>query len=128
MNLKWLDLSFNLIEQIEGLDNLSKLTDLSLYSNNIKEIGGLENLHELNVLSLGKNNIKNNEVAVSYLKTLKNKLEVLKLAENPGTKGAAEKDYKLYTIAYLDGLKYIDYELIEEEIKKEALSKHHENI
>jgi len=111
-----LDLSFNLIDKIEGLDCLTKLTDLSLYSNCITEISGLENLHELNVLSLGKNKIKNYENAINCLKGLKNKLEVLKLAENPGTtKDNNEFEYKQYAIAYLKDLKYLDYELIEEE-------------
>ena len=38
MNLEWLDLSFNLIEKIEGLEKLTKLTDLSLFSNNISKL------------------------------------------------------------------------------------------
>jgi len=42
-----------LIEKIEGLDLLTKLTDLSFFSNRIKELSGLENLHELNVFSFG---------------------------------------------------------------------------
>lgn len=33
VNLQWLDLSFNCIEVIKGLDNCLKITDLSLYSN-----------------------------------------------------------------------------------------------
>lgn len=33
VNLKWLDLSFNAIKQIDGLDTLVNLTDLSLYNN-----------------------------------------------------------------------------------------------
>jgi Leucine-rich repeat (LRR) protein len=36
VNLEWLDLSFNLISKIEGLENLTKLTDLSLYNNRIE--------------------------------------------------------------------------------------------
>ena len=32
-NLEWLDLSFNNISRIEGLDSLLKLTDLSLFNN-----------------------------------------------------------------------------------------------
>jgi Leucine-rich repeat (LRR) protein len=76
-------LSFNLIEKIEGLDRLTKLTDLSLFSNRISRIEGLENLTELNVLSVGKNEIRNLEETVLYLKKLKNRLEVLKLSENP---------------------------------------------
>ena len=46
-------ISKNFIEKIEGLDKLTKLTDLSFFSNRIKELSGLENLHELNVLSFG---------------------------------------------------------------------------
>lgn len=38
VNLEWLDLSFNLIEKIEGLEKLTKLTDLSLFSNNISKL------------------------------------------------------------------------------------------
>jgi Leucine-rich repeat (LRR) protein len=88
VNLNWLDLSFNLIEQIEGLDKLTKLTDLSLYSNKIKKLSGLENLSNLNVLSFGKNCIvkyDDDDGCINYLRGLKNKLEVLKMAENKFT-------------------------------------------
>lgn len=84
MNLKWLDLSFNLIEKIENLDSLTQLEDLSLYSNRIKELTGLENLTNLNVFSFGNNLVKSHQQAINYLHGLKkNKLEVLKMAENP---------------------------------------------
>ncbi len=53
-NLTWLDLSFNKIAKIEGLETLTKLSDLSLYNNAISVIEGLETLTELNVLSLGE--------------------------------------------------------------------------
>ena len=33
--MQWLDLSFNQISKIEGLDSLTQLTDLSLFSNRI---------------------------------------------------------------------------------------------
>lgn len=84
--MEWLDLSFNLISKIEGLDTLTKLTDLSLYSNRITELSGLEKLEQLNVLSFGKNQVKNHQEALLYLKRLNNKLEVLKMAENPFVK------------------------------------------
>lgn len=127
VNLEWLDLSFNLIEKIEGLDKLTKLSDLSLYSNQIKELSGLEELKELNVLSVGKNLIPNYEHAIQYLVSLKNKLEVLKMAENPGSM-KNEFDYKQYSIAYLKDLKYLDYELIEDEIREKANEKYKEEI
>lgn len=51
------DLSFNNISVIEGLDTLTKLTDLSLFNNKIKEIGGLSTLKQLECLSLGNNQL-----------------------------------------------------------------------
>lgn len=83
MNLEWLDLSFNLISKIEGLEKLTKLSDLSVYSNRIEKLSGLETLTELNVFSFGQNLVKNLDESVQYLKGLKNKLEVLKMADNP---------------------------------------------
>ena len=52
-NLTWLDLSFNSITKIEGLDTLVNLTDLSLLDNKISELEGLDNLKKLQCLSLG---------------------------------------------------------------------------
>lgn len=53
-NLTWLDLSFNKIPKIEGLDTLTKLVDLSLFNNEIQEIENLDKLTQLNVLSIGE--------------------------------------------------------------------------
>ena len=36
VHLKWLDLSFNNIKAITGLDKLTELMDLSLYNNQVK--------------------------------------------------------------------------------------------
>lgn len=83
INLKWLDLSFNRITKIEGLDKLIKLQDLSLYDNKVQAVEGLENLSELNVLSIGNNLLKNHEEVVTYLMNLKNKLQVIKMSDNP---------------------------------------------
>ena len=52
-NLTWLDLSFNQITRIEGLDALVELTDLSLLDNQISELEGLDSLRKLQCLSLG---------------------------------------------------------------------------
>lgn len=104
-----------MIERIEGIDKLTKITDLSLYSNRIKVLSGLENLNNLNVLSIGKNLITTymDGGSIDYLRKLKNKLEVLKMSENPINRtGTTESDYKLYAVEALSKLKYIDYELI----------------
>ena len=81
--MKWLDLSFNRITKIEGLDKLVKLEDLSLADNHISIIEGLENLTELNVFSFSRNMVRYHEDAVGYLRNLKNKLQVLKMSDNP---------------------------------------------
>ena len=53
VNLEWLDLSFNNIARIEGLETLTKLTDLTLFNNNIQKLEGLNTLSRLQVLSVG---------------------------------------------------------------------------
>jgi len=55
----YVDLSFNNISKIEGLETLTRLNDLSLFSNQITTLEGMDTLVNLKVLSLGKNNIKN---------------------------------------------------------------------
>jgi len=115
VNLEWLDLSFNLIEKIENLDNLTKLTDLILFSNRITKIEGLDNLQELNVFSFGQNLVRQLDESVQYLKSLKNKLEVLNMADNPfANTGQNEQDYKYYTVEVLKNLKYLDYQVIDD--------------
>ena len=58
---------------------------------------------------------------------MKNKLEVLKIAENPFSK-YNETEYKQYAIAYLKDLKYLDYELIEDELREKAREKYKDEI
>lgn len=52
-NLTWLDLSFNQIQKIEGLETLKHLTDLSLQDNLVSELEGLEELTKLQCFSIG---------------------------------------------------------------------------
>ena len=111
MHLKWLDLSFNMIEKIEGLDTLTDLEDLSLYDNKISKLEGLEQLRNLNVLSVGKNQLEQLDKSVDYLSGLTNNLEVLKIKQN-WFKEQGDKEYKGRIIAFLNRLKYLDYELI----------------
>ena len=128
VNLEWLDLSFNLIEKIEGVEKLTKLTDLSLFSNNISQISGLETLSKLNVLSLGSNKILDHVEAIRYLYNLRlPNLQVLKMADNPFFK-TKEIEYRNYSIAFLKKLKYLDYELIDEELRNTASEKHREEF
>lgn len=54
VNLRWLDLSFNAITKVEGLESLDKLQDLSLYCNAIEVVEGLDRHTGLEALSLGE--------------------------------------------------------------------------
>ena len=133
VNLKWLDLSFNQIEKIEGLDTLVKLTDLSLCSNKIREVnGGLDNLLELNVLSLSKNLIEKYDDTVIYLRNIPNKLEVLTLNDNPcsdpNTKKVNLQDYQYFVVSYLHNLRYLDYQVIDVQTREQASEKHRAEI
>ena len=107
VNLEWLDLSFNNIEKISGLEKLTKLTDLSLFNNKISTIEGLEACSALQCLSLGNNEIKVLESIVK-LRPFK-KLHLLNLEGNPVSK---EADYRVFTLAYLNNLKYLDYAMV----------------
>jgi len=130
VNLEWLDLSFNLISKIEGLDTLTKLSDLSLYSNKIQMLEGLEKLSELNILSIGKNLIKNHETAIKYLNKLNNKLECVKMQDNPFQKtgGSGADEYKFFAIESLKKLKYLDYAIISPEERDQAKQKHSDDV
>jgi len=117
--LRWLDLSFNMIEKIEGLENLRQLEDLSLFSNRIVVLEGLDTLENLNVLSIGSNLLASLDDSVKYLHLLRNNLEVLKINNN-SFRETGEKEYKRRIIAYIQRLKYLDYQLIEEKEKERA--------
>lgn len=53
-----LDLSFNRIREIEGLENLTNLDKLFLSSNKISKIENLSHLTKLTLLELGDNKIR----------------------------------------------------------------------
>ena len=117
-----------MIGEIKGLEKLTKLTDLSLFSNTIVEVKGLETLKNLNVLSLGSNKILDYQVAIKYLYDLRlKKLQVLKMADNPFFK-AKEAEYRQFSIAFLKTLHYLDYELIDEETRSNAIEKYKEDL
>ncbi len=50
-------MSFNNIEKLEGLENLTKLRDLSVYNNQIRKIENLNTLEKLEVFSIGNNQL-----------------------------------------------------------------------
>jgi hypothetical protein len=91
-------------------------------------VQGLETLTKLNVLSLGSNKIFDYVEAIRYLYNLRlPNLQVLKMADNPFFK-TKEAEYKNYAIAFLKKLKYLDYELIDDETRNYATEKHREEF
>uniref|UniRef100_A0A672UF91 Dynein regulatory complex subunit 3 n=1 Tax=Strigops habroptila TaxID=2489341 RepID=A0A672UF91_STRHB len=116
VHLVWLDLSFNNIEVIEGLDTLVKLQDLSLYSNRISKIENMDTLQELQIFSIGKNNLTTLE-DVAYFRRFKH-LRTLNLAGNPL---CDDKRYMLYVVAYVPNLVYLDFKLVRDSTREEAV-------
>lgn len=49
------------------------------------------------------------------------------MADNPFFK-SKEAEYRQFAIAFLGNLKYLDYELIDEETREKALEKHKEEL
>lgn len=108
IELRWLDLSFNNITKISGLEKLGKLCDLSLFNNRISEVEGLGSCKELQCLSLGNNNIAALTDSINRLRSFK-KLQLLNLEGNPVSK---ESEYRMYVLAYLKHLTYLDYSMV----------------
>uniref|UniRef100_A0A2I3H3M4 Dynein regulatory complex subunit 3 n=1 Tax=Nomascus leucogenys TaxID=61853 RepID=A0A2I3H3M4_NOMLE len=122
-HLVWLDLSFNNIETIEGLDTLVNLEDLSLFNNQISKIDSLDALVKLQVLSLGNNRI-DNMMNIIYLRRFKC-LRTLSLSGNPISEA---EDYKMFICAYLPDLVYLDFRCIDDHTKELAEAKHQYSI
>ncbi|KAL9835795.1 dynein regulatory complex subunit 3 [Geothlypis trichas] len=119
VHLVWLDLSFNNIEVIEGLDTLVKLQDLSLYNNRISTIEHMDTLQELQIFSIGKNNLTMLEDVI-YLRRLKS-LQTLNLSGNPF---CSEEHYRLFVVAHLPSLVYLDFKLVRKSTAKAAALKY----
>lgn len=115
VNLEWLDLSFNNIEEIKGLETLVKLKDLTLFNNRISLLENLETLTELHVLSMGNNRIENLEQLI-YLRQFE-KLRTLNMSGNPV---CADENYKLFSIAYLPHVVYLDFRLVDADTRNRA--------
>ena len=112
VNLTWLDLSYNRIAEIRGLDALVRLTDLTLCSNRISSVDGLSALSSLECLSLGHNRMEHDQLRPLVLQLRPHrKLKVLSLEGNPLCAGG---DYRAGVLAFLDGLRYLDYAAVPE--------------
>ncbi|XP_067859069.1 dynein regulatory complex subunit 3 isoform X3 [Heptranchias perlo] len=108
---------------IEGLDELVKLEDLSLYSNRISNFENMDSLVNLQIFSIGKNYIDKLETII-YLRRFK-RLRTLNLAGNPICE---DERYGMYIPAYLPNLMYLDFRLIDKTTKEMAFQMHRSAI
>ncbi len=125
--LTWLDLSFNRIKRITGLEELTELTDLSLSNNQISSLHGVSHLPKLEVLTLANNSISTlAEVAkLRYMSSLR----VLALAGNPvERKGAGSLDYRGAVLARLQRLRYMDFERVTDEERQAAVESNRQDL
>jgi hypothetical protein len=120
--------SFNQISEIEGLDTLTKLTDLSLTHNEITELRGLESLTKLQVLSMADNKIgaggKEVQSVAMYLQPFKH----LRLINFQGNPISARDDYKSMIISLLRDLVYLDFRRIHKEERALATEQHSDQV
>lgn len=125
--LTWLDLSFNKIKKISGLEELTQLTDLSLSNNEISALDGVAHLPKLEVLTLANNTVSTlAEVAkLRYMPSLR----VLALAGNPvERKGAGSLDYRGAVLARLQRLQYLDFERVTDEERQAAVESNRQDL
>jgi len=115
VNLKWLDLSFNNIEVIEGLEKLTKLEDLTLFNNRISFLENMEALKDLHIFSIGNNKLQGLEQMI-YLRRF-DKLRTLNMSGNPLCE---DPNYRLFAIAYLSHLVYLDFRLVDADTRNKA--------
>lgn len=104
------DLSFNQIENIEGLEPLVKITDLCLTHNKISKIEGINTLLELEIFSMANNDIASTD-ELTQLRDFP-KLRVVNFQNNPVTNDA---EYQPVLLAFLKYLKYLDFRLVDEQ-------------
>ena len=116
----FIDLSFNNIKNISGLENLLRLKDLSLAHNLIEHVTGLNCLSQLQVLSLGHNLLADLRGTVLYLRQMSN-LQSLCLRGNifsPFSSHISDdadktlKEYQKFCIAFLPSTLYLDFQMI----------------
>ncbi|KAK9836114.1 hypothetical protein WJX81_002381 [Elliptochloris bilobata] len=103
-SLVCLDLSFNAIGDVAGLEKLTRLQDLSLFCNRVSAVEGFTGLSQLEMLSLGRNCLEN-PAAVAALRPLK-RLRTLTLAGNLAAAGPGARGW---AIAHLPGLVFLDH-------------------
>ncbi|OEH79846.1 leucine rich repeat-containing protein [Cyclospora cayetanensis] len=106
-SLLWLDLSFNRIEVIEGLEALPNLRDLSLSYNRISSLDGLRGCKMLSVLCITNNQISQYK-ELGWLRGLP-RLRCLCIKGNPF---CFTENSRRRILSLLPSLEYLDFRLL----------------
>jgi hypothetical protein len=123
VTLQKLDLSFNQISEFSGLEFLAELEELSLFKDQIQSLDRFPILPKLWLLGLGRNKISDLQ-EISHLYKLKT-LRVLTLVDNP----IQTKDvFKLTVLAYLPGLRFLDYARVSQNDITDAKERHSDQL
>lgn len=116
-NVTSLDLSFNKLYSLEGVENFPNLTELVVDNNEIDDSVILSEMPHLHTLSLNNNKITNLDLLVKKIKLKLPKLQYLSLLGNiacPNELSDTEKDeedyqrYRYFVLHHLPNLKFLD--------------------
>ncbi|XP_066995681.1 leucine-rich melanocyte differentiation-associated protein [Anabrus simplex] len=127
--VQFLDLSFNCLTTLHGIEKFMNLKELVLDNNNLNDKFFLPRLQHLHTLSLNKNNITNLELLLTKVSHNLPCLHYLSLLGNvacPNQLSDADKDeedyqrYRYYVLHCLPHLRFLDSRPVTPEEKREA--------
>ncbi|XP_038223125.1 leucine-rich melanocyte differentiation-associated protein-like isoform X1 [Zerene cesonia] len=130
--VNYLDLSYNSIETLKGLDNFTRLEELILDNNKLGDNVSFPYLPYLQTLSLNNNQIENLESLVGKLSEAYPSLSYLSLLSNkacPNQLSDLDKDesdyqrYRYFVIYKLKHLRFLDSRRVSERERSEALAR-----
>lgn len=126
---RFLDLSFNCLTTLQGVEKFSNLEELVLDNNKLCDSILVPRLPNLKILSLNKNNIRNLDLLLTKIAQNLSSLHYLSLLGNaacPNQLSDADKDeedyqrYRFYVLYHLPGLKFLDSRSVSSEEHEEA--------
>lgn len=128
----FLDLSFNCLTTLQGVEKFMNLQELVLDNNNLTDSFSLPKLQHLHTLSLNKNNISNLELLLTKVSHNLPALYYLSLLGNiacPNQLSDADKDeedyqrYRHYVLHCLPRLQFLDSRPVSMEERREAANR-----
>jgi len=136
--LRKLDLSFNIIQRMKGLElSADTLEEIIVDNNQLRRIELRANFPKLHTLSLNKNMVSDLAYLVSTLKRFTPCLRYLSLLGNPGCPDQLSADdvdesdyqlYRFYIVHHLPALRFLDHKPITQLELFESRSSHHAEI